>query len=363
MGMRALLIVILLGWISSPTTAEVTPTSKPLPAGLVNVDVSGRSVVTIESDITWIRTALEQIEPTTRPTTMPADLIARVDEIGPQVVASLKKDLAVDHPRPASTRPATTPATQPFTAETLISERIRPTLQKLNDLSLAVEYVVLPKRTLTDAVKTGWGTPRFYYNRLADDVVFEANIGLSLDAPNDAVPVPVIYVEGDDESAKAKLLVRAVHGMEAGVLDAISQRAGLTVESNLLDYIANEVVIPLNLSRDREWLGIGVIGVIGGKYSSQILGIDRDRWMLAATQEPPQTPVRFASIDLSNPVDPKDLRPEYFPYYVDTMRRKSTLVLWKLVQEKGDEAITQLLIRAIEKDPTLDEDLKQLTRE
>ena len=49
---------------------------------------------------------------------------------------------------------------------------------------------------LKEIVKAGWGAPKFYYNRVADDVAYQFAIALSLDNMDDHV-YPVIYRESD----------------------------------------------------------------------------------------------------------------------------------------------------------------------
>jgi hypothetical protein len=352
---RILLIVALAGSILHAQADPATPATSPdapatqlvVPDGLVLTEIEGHRILSRPEDVEWIRAILQNLEPATRPTTMPADVLSRLDAERDAIVRGLTADLDLADDAPATK---------------FIDEELRPALAKLNAFDLPLVFLVCPHQTLVEVVRGGWGEPQFHYNRLMDDVRYTPGVNVPLDGSGGPVIVPAVYKDDATDEDRAELLRRAVRGSESGTLDAISRKGALLVESQLTDFVAGQAVAAMKLSKQHEWFGVGVIGLFGGKYASLLLGIERERWMEAGTRDLPRTPVRMGSIDLLNPTDPADLREQIVPIYIETLKRKATLVLWQLARKDGDAAVTALIKRVKAKDPKIEAELTDLAR-
>src|SRR5436190_16952581 len=92
--LRSISVLLVFIGLSQGATAQPPPTApdpaKPgaattspapyvliMPPGFEKVTVAGHTALCEPNDREWVKKTLEQIKPATRPTTMPADLLAR----------------------------------------------------------------------------------------------------------------------------------------------------------------------------------------------------------------------------------------------------------------------------------------------
>src|SRR5258706_9905488 len=79
-----------------PATAPVVPPyTLVMPSGYEKVSVAGHTAICLPADAEWVRKALGDAKPATRPTTMPADLIKRVTDNRAAVVKQMVAELAL----------------------------------------------------------------------------------------------------------------------------------------------------------------------------------------------------------------------------------------------------------------------------
>src|SRR5256885_1784711 len=79
-----------------PATAPVPPPYVlEMPPGYQKIAVGEHTVLCLPADAEWVKKALAETKPATRPTTMPTDLLKRVADNRAAVVKQMVSDLAL----------------------------------------------------------------------------------------------------------------------------------------------------------------------------------------------------------------------------------------------------------------------------
>src|SRR5262249_20217400 len=144
---------------SHPTTLATT-TTRPayratLPPGFVRVAVGDRIAFCEPADQAWVKATFVTIPPTTHPTTTATDMSQKLAKIRSIFKAQLVADLALPKPE---------------LVDELIDGTILPSLKRIEAVKSPVIYLVCSKQKLKDVMKAGWVNPRYYLNRVADEV-------------------------------------------------------------------------------------------------------------------------------------------------------------------------------------------------
>src|SRR5205809_1171424 len=203
-----------------PATSATTSTSGPAttrrvrwrmtpPPGFVKVSVGDRVAICDPADEAWVKPALTAAPPATKPSTMPTELIQRVTDRRATLAKQLATDFAIS---------------DQASIDKLIDQTILPDLHKLQEFHAPIYFMPIAREKLKDLVKGGWGDPKFYYNRAADDVAFMRAIALSTEDMDDYV-MPLIYDPTDSVEARQKVMREQVTDLEASVMSRVAVQA------------------------------------------------------------------------------------------------------------------------------------------
>src|SRR5438067_1537132 len=131
---------------AQPTSAPATsPTTRPrhqviIPPNFIKVEVSERTALCEAPDKEWIAKALDELQPSARPTTMPSDLADTLALRRAELVKQMSADLGI---------------ADSSSIDKLLSEHVIPDLQKMADIRPPMFYLVCPKEKLKDLIKAG----------------------------------------------------------------------------------------------------------------------------------------------------------------------------------------------------------------
>src|SRR4051812_12305999 len=166
---------------SAPATAPSTTPAHheiTIPTGFIKVQASERTALCEPLDKEWVAKALDELQTSARPTTMPSDLADTLGSKQDELLKQMSKDLGITDTAPAAK---------------LLTEQVIPDLQKMADIRPPMFYLVCSKKKLLDLLHNGWSDPRFHYNRVADDVAVYSNVDLSIQHSMDDVMIPALY--------------------------------------------------------------------------------------------------------------------------------------------------------------------------
>jgi hypothetical protein len=325
---------------TGPATTRRARWEMTIPAGFVKVVVSqDRQAICTAEDESWVKAALSSAAPATKPSTMPANLIELVQSHRDPLVKQIASDFAIS---------------DTGSINKLIDETVIPDLKKLLDFHAPIYFLVIEREKLREIVKGGWGAPKFYYNRVADEVSFQNAVALSLENMDDFV-LPVTYKSTDSPEQKQQQLRNAVTEMESGIDMRIAAQGQILLQQALIHFMDQQVFAPIKPEKGQEWFAIGVEGVYSARYvamvnSAPVEGILRDM-----TRDQPGNPIRTHTIDLLHLTPPAQLKPQYSAAYFDAMRRKSVSVVNGWLAKSPQDAVAKV-VAAIAKSKPADGD-------
>jgi hypothetical protein len=313
---------------TNPSTSPATRHEVIVPPGFARISVSDREILCLPEDEAWVRQAVSAIQPATRPSTMPVDLIQRAETARPEIERQIAADLG---------------NTDAAAIQALFDARLLPMLRQFESLDPPLFYMTTTRERLRDLVKGGWSDPRFHYNRAANDVTFNMSINFSIDGPLDDTVFPVLYTADETDEQKSEKLTDTIQIAEKDITELISNRSQFLTQMAFVQFVSDQAMNRLELPADEAWFGLGVCGYLSARYSSPILDTPTDALLAAMTYEHPRNPVKVATVDLLHPTPASDLREKIVPIYLDAMRRKSTEVVRQWVAEAGEEAIPKTI--------------------
>jgi hypothetical protein len=318
---------------AAPASAPSTTTAPAhhalvIPPGFKKITVNQRMALVEPADEAWVSQTLEAVQPTTMPTTMPSDLLGQIKASRAQLRARVMKDLAIS---------------DPAVVDKFFSEKLEPLLQRFDDINPPLYYLVTSREKLKELLKAGWSDPRFYYNRVADNVQFSPAINLTTEGEADDVVLPAVFDATDPPDKKRESLTKLVHDAEAGVANSVSGRAMSVMQLAFVDFIYVEAIKPMNVNTQTEWFGLGLSGIVSSRYVSQITGINLDLFLQNMTTDNPGNPIRSTTIDLLHPTPQTEMRPMAAPAYADAYRRKAARVVALWTKKAGDDAIPKTI--------------------
>jgi hypothetical protein len=280
-----------------------------------------------------VKKALADIQPATRPATMPADLIKRATDARAELTKQMAADLGLSEKEVAP----------------LFDERLLPTLSKIDKLSPPVIFLVLTREKLRDVVTAGWGSPRYRLNRVTNEVNFDQNVMMSIDQPMDDSVLPAFYAAADAPDKRAANMAAGIRQLEGTLATMIARQANPVVFSAVAQHIGTALFGDAQkLPRDQQWFAQGATGYFAAKYTAAITGLPRDAWMMEIAYDDPRLPIGGRSIDLAKPLPESAMKPAAVPHYNQALRRKAIRVFGYWASEpKGGEAGIAKVIAAV----------------
>lgn len=321
----------------TPATApSVPPYVLEMPPGYQKIAVGEHAALCLPADAEWVKKALTETKPATRPTTMPADLLKRIADNRAAVVKQMVTDLALPDDK------------QP---NRLFDEEVIPKLKKLEALKAPIYFLICTRENLRELTKAGWGEPRYHYNRLANEASFDDNVVLTLERPMGDAVLPAFYTEKETTETRVKNLSSGMQQLDAGMVERVSQQTQPLVFNLMAEHIGQTYFDSLKLRRDQQWLGLGVTGYFTSKYAGQLTPSPSQRWLDGMTFDDPRFPVSAKAIDLTHPVEEGAMRPIAVPYYNQALRRKAMTVVVKWVEKGGEASLTKVVTAVRAKPP------------
>jgi hypothetical protein len=317
----------------APAAASTQPVAPRyqvvVPPGYERITAGGQTALCLPADASWVRQALGQVKPATRPTTAPADLLRRVTENRAAVVKQMVADLGLaDDKEP----------------NRLFDEKLIPTLRKMDEMRPPVFFLVSTRDQLRELVAGGWGEPRFRYNRAAGEVAYDDRISLTIDRPMDDIVLAATYAAADPPDARAKRLAADVQQVVNSLAARIAAEAVPAAFNQVGQHLDEKYFVPFKLRRDQVWLGMGANGYFACKYAAQLTGRSKEELLRAMTYEDRRFPVSAAPIDLTRPAEESTLKPGAVPHYNQAMRRKAVAILMRWVEKAGEPSVTKVLV-------------------
>ena len=321
----------------APAASQPAPPRKVVvPEGFKPLAINGRNVLIEPADEAWVTAALSKIEPTTKPATLPANLLQKLTSQREALLRQVAIDLALRDLTAA--------------ARTYDLELVAP-IRTLDNYRPPVFYLVASSDRIGELLRAGWTDPHFYYNRAADAVSFNPAGMLTADRPQDEVIFPATYDPKATPEEKGQALANSVAAIEESIQQSIEIRARTLVGAQLASIIQTQGVEPLALKEDQQWFGLGLASVLSAKYASMITGDARADLIKMLTAEHPANPIPTTAVDLLHPLSVTDMRQDMLPAYFDAVRRKSARAMQSLAEKAGDAAIPKAITAIREKKP------------
>lgn len=299
-----------------------------VPPGFKVIEAGGRKVVAEEGDEGWIRKAMTELAPATRPTTAPADLVEKLKANRAEIAKEMTADLAL----PDAT-----------TADTFLDRAVQ-NAEKFRDMRPPVYYLAATRDKLLAAVKGGWEDPRYYYNKAADEVMIDTGMRMSVEGPMDDMLLPALFPDDAKPEGRSAILMRTVQATERVLADETARRAQVGLQVSFITFMVETVFRPMGLKTGQDWFGVGASGVLSAKYAATVTGANEEWLMRQMTAESPRVPVKAAGVDLLHPQDLSVLREQAVPFYLDAVRRKSTAAVAYLVGKAGPGALPKVIV-------------------
>jgi hypothetical protein len=329
----------LAGAQEGPAATQGVATTAPVrralvvPAGYKVIEVGDRRVVAEGGEEGWIRKAMAELAPATRPTTGPVDLVERLVAVRGELAREMVGDLGL---------------ADGAKVEAFLERMVRE-MGRYGEVRPPVFYLATTRKKLVGLVKSGWEDPRYYYNRAADEVMIDTGMRLSIEGEMDDMLLPALYLEDASPEVRAGVLQRMVQQTERMVADEVARRARVGLQVGLITFVIDEVFRPMGLKKGQDWFGVGASGVLSARYVARVSGAAEKELLDQMVAESPRVPVKAAGVDLIRPVEMGALREQVVPFYLDAVRRKSTAAV-RAIEEQGGRGSIGKVIAGMRKD-------------
>jgi hypothetical protein len=310
-----------------PATRSNTPHIAVLPPGFHKITVDGHSAFCQPEDDNWVRDALSAIAPATRPSTMPSDMAADIEQHREQLVQMMMQDLALSDRKDLDAS----------------IDRILKNLAKIQNASVAVYYMPVTRSKLAELLRGGWSDPRFRYIRYANDVVFDPTVTFSLDQQTDDLVDWLEIHDADSPEIRRKAMIKKITDFESADVAWFSMVSQAGTRNVLAEFMTKHVIEPLKLPPSLTWFGQGVTGVYAIKYATFLSGSSRQDQISALIKPDPRNPLRPESLDLVNPLDPAEMRPQLVQVYNEAAVHRGVDIVNVWVQRGGDGVLAKTL--------------------
>jgi hypothetical protein len=328
LGCPLLLLAALVQADSSPDPSTQPAAHKAVvPPGYHVVTSGDRAAFCLPADDDWVKSALTSVPPTTRPSTMPSDLVSAANQHRADLTSQITGDFALADPK---------------VVDAFFDNDLLTGLQKMSAMKLNVYYFPINHEDLISLLVGGWSDPRFHFNRYANEVGYSPFFHLSALQPMDDLIWWVPLQGGDSTATRRDALEAQVKTLEALLTGDISLFTQNQAEHLLEIFIHKTVFVPLNLPARLQWIDFGACNLFAVKYCSQITGMSRQYWTEQLIGRPGE-PRPFLAIDLTNTLDPSKIRPEYLAQYDEMLLPKGALVIQTLLSKSGDSALAKVL--------------------
>lgn len=319
------------GPAAAPTTAPAT--QKALyrfvaPEGNVVFEAGGMKVACAEQDRAVVEAAIKSAGATTRPTTMPADVLERLKAARAGIVQKMAKEFVLQD-------------TKGLNADLDELER---ELQKLESFHPPIVYVAMRASDVKALLRDGkWECPAFHYNRIMGEVTFSETLALTTDRPMDDTIVAILRSSNQTDAEFADRIRKVVSETQREVTRLVSGQAQYLTRITLLNAIPRNGFGGPTLPPGQQWFWIGLGGVISAEYAQEVTGSPKEELLMLLAMEMKRNPVRAKSVDLLHPLNPKDMKPRFVPAYLDAMRCKSVQVCQKILDQSRDKLPAMVL--------------------
>jgi len=214
-----------------------------------------------------------------------------------------------------------------------------------------IYYLVTSSERLKELMAAGWTDRNYYYNRVADEINFQPGLNLRTDGESDELLLPALYGGADPGESRRARLAEVVGESQMNLLQSIANRAQFVAQLQVIDFIREQVLSPLQLRADQEWFVTGAAGVVSAEMITAASGRDLQQLVVEMIMEPGNTPYRMTMVNLLRPENTNDLRPEYVPFYREAVRRKSTAVIWLWLERGGKDSLGKLMAQVRKQRP------------
>jgi hypothetical protein len=306
-----------------PTTQRVRHEAQ-IPQGFNKIEIEGRIALAEPADAPLVQQQLQAMKPTSRPALV-ATMLERTKQKRDEITGGIAADMGAD----------------PAAVAASYDKNVIEPLKKIYDLHPPVHYLVGSRDRVKQLLKSGWQDPNFYYNRVADAIVFSGGVAIRTDAPMDDAVIGAVYDPAATNEAKVKALTDSVAATEGDLNKFLDAQAKSTVGAGLATVIHEAGLKDWEPKDDQRWLTLGVPIVLASKYSAGLT--DQPELLKAMTMDNPQNPLRFTSVDLLHPPAISAINPEAMPFFIDTVRRKSAAAIQKVAEQGGQGAIAKVL--------------------
>jgi hypothetical protein len=313
---------------SSPgPSTQPTAHKAVVPPGYHVLSVGDRSAFCQPADDDWVKAVLASVPPTTRPTTMPSDVISAANQHRADLTTQINQDFALPDPK---------------AVDAFFDSDLLPSLQKMSGMKVTVYYFPITQEDLASLLVAGWSDPRFHFNRFANEVGYSPFFRLAVDKPMDDLIWWVPLRSGDSPSTRRDALGLQIKTFEALLAGNLSFFTQNQAEHLFENFIHKTVFVPLNLPARLQWIDFGASNLFAVKYCSQITGMARQFWTEQLIGHPGE-PRPYLAIDLTNTLDPSQVRPEYLAQYDEMLLPKGAFVVQTLLAKAGDSALAKIL--------------------
>jgi len=332
---------------TGPATTQRAAWKVTIPQGFVRVQAGDRMAICEAADEPWVKEVLTTAPPTTKPTTMPADLIDRFAKHREALVNQVTSDFGYSDKTELNK---------------YIDEKLLPELKSLSEFHAPIYLMPITHAKLKELVKGGWGAPKFYYNRVADDIAYQPSINLTTENPDDHV-APIIYFQADSVDAKKKQLTDQVKDMEQSLWPRIAIQGQAVLQQGLIHFIDSKILLPLEFKPGQEWFGIGLEGVYSGRYVAMVNDISPDVILKFMSTDDPNNPIHGRTIDLLHLTPGSQLKPQFAAAYYDALRRRSVGVVNDWLAKVPPDSTPKILATIKESKPADGDALVKLIKD
>jgi hypothetical protein len=273
----------------APTTGPTTraPYRATEPPGFKRTTIDGRTFFLRDADAKWTAEVVAALSPTTRPTTMPADMIERATTNRAAIKQSMMTDLGL---------------TDAAAVDKFYDNQLMPMLRQLDEIHPQLIYLV------------------------SDDSV-----------------LPFTYDPEAADDARRKTLSSIISETELRVMQSVAQRAFEVTIATFLQFVGATVFEPLKAKPDQEWFAVGVSGVLAAQYSAPIIGVPADQIITGLSLDDPRNPIRANTIDLLHPNDLQQMRTQFVPAYLAAFRARAMQAARLLIERAGPGGVAKIL--------------------
>src|SRR5439155_26669576 len=212
---------------TSEASTQSTRKAVTVPEGYVVTHVTGRSVLCPKGELRWTQESLLRLEPATRPSTMPSEVVVRLRGRRDELVKQMTADLAL--------RDA-------HVAAAFVDDKLAPLVRQFRDLRVPLYFFETSIDKLKELVAGGWGSDWFSYNAASGELLLHTNIALDPDKPADDVVLPVLISPEMTLDQKREALGRAVRDSEFNVQNQLAARAQGSIQVAIADFINDQAI-------------------------------------------------------------------------------------------------------------------------